>query len=320
MITVQPEQALTLAAIITEGTFDGAAQRLHLTPSAVSQRIRALETTIGRPVLRRVRPAELTAAGEAVVRFARQLELLSLDLSAQFDPSTDGSTPRITLVVNSDSLHTWALSGLVEAANYAQLTILREDQDHSLDLLRRGTAHGAVTSISAPLPGCSTRSLGVMRYRPVCTPSFAARWFADGVSNTALAAAPAVVFDDKDDLQDRYLRRLSVLTGVGAQPASGRGTGLQPPRHYVPASHEFGQAIRLGLGWGMLPELQLAQLGSEALTPLSPQAHLDVQLFWQQWRLPSTALDHVAAAISDAARTLRRGRESGRRQGDQQGP
>src|ERR687898_605476 len=139
-MNVQPDQALTLAAIMAEGTFDAAAQRLHLTPSAVSQRVRALEVT------------------------------------------DDGSTPRITLVVNSDSLHTWALSGLAGVADQVQLTILREDQDHSLDLLRRGAAHGAVTATAAPVPGCTSRALGVMRYRPVCAPAFADRWFADGVS------------------------------------------------------------------------------------------------------------------------------------------
>jgi LysR family transcriptional regulator (chromosome initiation inhibitor) len=300
MVTVQPEQALTLAAIMTEGTFDAAAQRLHLTPSAVSQRIRALEMVVGRPVLRRVRPVELTPAGEAVVRFARQVELLSVDLSNQLEPSADGSTPRITLVVNSDSLHTWALPGLVEVAEHVQLTILREDQDHSLDLVRRGAAHGAVTATAVPVPGCISRPLGVMRYRPVCTPAFAARWFADGVTSTTLSTAPVVIYDDKDDLQDRYLRRQ-------------RRTSLQPPRHYVPATHEFGQAIQLGLGWGMLPELQLAQLEPGLLRPLASSAHLDVPLYWQQWRLTSTALNYVASAITDAAQILQRYRAGARR-------
>jgi LysR family transcriptional regulator (chromosome initiation inhibitor) len=130
-----------------------------------------------------------------------------------------------------------------------------------------------------------------MRYRPVCTPAFAARWFPDGVTSTTLSTAPVVTYDDKDELQDRYLRRH-------------RRTGLQPPRHYVPATHEFGQAIQHGLGWGMLPELQIAQLSSETLVPLTPSAHLDVPLYWQQWRLTSTALNHVASAITDAAQAL----------------
>ncbi|SDS60570.1 transcriptional regulator, LysR family [Friedmanniella luteola] len=293
MVTVQPEQASTLAAIAAEGTFDAAAQRLHLTPSAISQRVRALEVAVGRPVLRRVRPVELTPAGEAVVRFARQLELLSGDLSDQLEPEPAGSAPRITLVVNADSLHTWALPALAQVAEAVQLTILREDQDHSLDLVRAGTAHAAITATATPVPGCTSRPLGVMRYRPACTPAFAARWFPDGVTGAALAAAPVVVYDEKDDLQDRFLRRR-------------RRTVAHPPRHHVPATHEFGRAIQLGLGWGMLPELQLAQLEPGTVVPLAPSAHLDVPLHWQQWRLSTGALDRVAAAISGAAEVLRR--------------
>jgi LysR family transcriptional regulator (chromosome initiation inhibitor) len=298
MATVQPEQALTLLAIVTEGTFDAAAQRLHLTPSAVSQRIRALEVAVGRPVLRRVRPVDLSPTGEAVVRFARQLELLSAELSNQLEPRPTGMAPRVTLVVNSDSLHTWALPGLVRAGEQVALTILREDQDYSLDLLRRGAAHGAVTGTAAAVPGCTSRPLGVMRYRPVCTPAFAARWFADGVTGRSLSVAPVVVYDEKDDLQDRYLRRR-------------HRTNAPPPRHFVPATHEFGRAIELGLGWGMMPDLQLGQLPPGALQPLTRSAHLDVPLYWQQWRLTSAGLDHVAAAVADAAQVLDRNTSTG---------
>ncbi len=294
MVRVQPEQALTLAVIVTEGTFDAAAARLHLTPSAVSQRVRALEVAIGRPVLRRVRPVELTPAGEVVVRFARQLELLSEDLSDQLAPTEVSTTPRVTLVVNSDSLHTWVLPGLAEVAGHVQLSVLREDQDHSLDHLRRGTAHGAITATAAPVPGCSSRALGAMRYQAVCAPGFAARWFPEGVTDDALDAAPVVVYDDKDDLQDRYLRRRR------RQPS-------RPPRHHVPATHEFGRAVQLGMGWGMMPELQLGSLPPGSLVPLPGAAPLEVPLFWQQWRLSTAALDRVAAAIAGAAAILRRG-------------
>ena len=300
MVTVQPEQALTLAAIITEGTFDAAAQRLHLTPSAVSQRVRALEIAIGRPVLRRVRPVEMTPAGEAVVRFARQLELLSVDLSDQLEPAP--TAPRL-------GSRWWSTAtpctpgpypGSSRWPSMSNSRSCGRTRTTHWTCVRRGTAHGAVTATAAPVPGCVSRPLGVMRYRPVCTPAFAARWFADGVTSTTLSTAPVVVYDDKDDLQDRYLRRH-------------RRTALQPPRHYVPATHEFGQAIQLGLGWGMLPELQLAQLESGMLRPLASSAHLDVPLYWQQWRLTSTALNYVASAITDAAQALQRHQAGARR-------
>jgi LysR family transcriptional regulator (chromosome initiation inhibitor) len=173
-----------------------------------------------------------------------------------------------------------------------QLEILREDQDYSLELLRNGAAAAAITTTAKAAPGCSSRRLGVMRYLPVCTPEFAARWFAGGATTAVLAEAPVIIFDRKDDLQDRYLRSVS-------------RAALQPPRHYVPAAHEFGEAIRWGMGWGLLPEIEVRdELKRRTLVPLDPAAHVDVPLHWQQWRHGSAALDEVAAAIQAAARPL----------------
>ncbi len=293
MIDIHPDQARTLAAIVALGSFEAAAGHLSVTASAVSQRVRALEVAVGRPVLRRTRPIELTSSGQAVVRFARQLDMLSADLAEELQPGAAAAGTRLTLVINSDSLHTWALTGLAAVAGAAQLEILREDQDYSLDLLRSGSAAAAITTTAKPAPGCSSRRLGVMRYLPVCSPDFASRWFADGVTAATLAAAPVIIYDRKDDLQDRYLRKVSRRT-------------LQPPRHYVPAAHEFGEAIRLGMGWGLLPEIEIAaDLAHRRLTLLAPSSHLDVPLHWQQWRHGSAALDGVASAIQNAARVLR---------------
>jgi LysR family transcriptional regulator (chromosome initiation inhibitor) len=292
MSDVTPEQARTLAAIADLGSFDAAAAALGVTPSAVSQRVRALQIAVGRPVLRPVRPVELTDSGRAVVRFARQLEQLTADLSAELSPTLPHALPRLTVVVNSDSLHTWALPGLVEVARHVQLEVVREDQEHSLDLLRQGAAAAAVTAVAAPLPGCTSAPLGVMRYRPVCTPAFAAEWFRDGVTGRTLGRAPVLAYDRKDDLQDRYLRGHAPLAAT-------------PPRHHVPASAEFADAVRLGLGWGMLPELELDEdLRHGVLQPLAPRDVVDVPLYWQQWRTRTRALDHVAAAVRDAARVL----------------
>ncbi len=293
MMDISPEQARTLAAILTHGSFDAAAAHLAVTPSAISQRVRALETAIGRPVLTRARPPGLTESGEAVVRFARQLELLSADLAEELQPEQPGGGTRLTLVINSDSLHTWALAGLAAASDNVQLEILREDQEHSLDLLRAGAAAAAITETAKPVPGCSSSKLGIMRYFPVCAPDFTHRWFGAGVSAATLAAAPVVVFDRKDDLQDRWLRRFNRAP-------------LQPPRHYVPAAQEFGDAIRWGMGWGMMPEIEIGEdLESGTLETLAPRAHVDVALYWQQWRRGSAALTGVAGAVREAARVLR---------------
>lgn len=289
---IDPELARTVVAVAETGTLDAAARRLHVTPSAVSQRVRALESQIGRPVLHRTRPVELTEAGEAVVRFARQLDQLAADLRAELAPEPTGPLP-LTIVVNADSLHTWALRPLVGVSDRVALEVLREDEAHSLALLRRGVAVGAVTTDPTAVPGCSVERLGVMRYLAVCAPDYARRWFADGVDATSLALAPLVAFDRKDDLQARCLRRLT-------------RAAVEPPVHHVPASAEFAEAIRLGMGWGMVPEIECgAEVRAGDLVHVHERAVVDVPLYWQQWRRSSALLREVGDALRDGARVLR---------------
>ena len=63
MPDIDLSQLRALAAVVDEGSFDAAASALHLTPSAVSQRIKALEQSAGRVLVRRTKPTEATEAG-----------------------------------------------------------------------------------------------------------------------------------------------------------------------------------------------------------------------------------------------------------------
>jgi LysR family transcriptional regulator (chromosome initiation inhibitor) len=170
----------------------------------------------------------------------------------------------------------------------------------------------AITSVPDAVAGCVVEPLGGMRYRPLAAPGFAARWFAGGPTPAALDRAPMVVFDRADGLQDRYLQRHARRRG-GATAARLRP---DPPRHHVPASADFHEAVRLGLGWGMLPDQQSAgDLRDGNLVDIDPAGGVTVQLYWQQWRIHSALLGEVAAAIrSAAAATLvRPGRSTRRR-------
>ncbi|KQO03511.1 chromosome replication initiation inhibitor protein [Arthrobacter sp. Leaf234] len=291
MTHVDPAQAQALAAIVGGGSFEAAAATLSITPSAVSQRIRALEVAVGRPVITRARPLRATDAGQAIVRFARQLELLTADLSDELAAEDQRSRQRITIVVNGDSLHTWVLPALAPIAETLQIEMLREDQDHSLDFLRSGAAAAAITSVAAPVQGCSSHPLGIMRYLPVSTRSFRRAWFPDGATPEALGKAPLIVFDRKDDLQDAYLRPRT-------------RSAADAPRHHVPAAEEFAEAIRLGMGWGLVSELELHRDRGDLL-PFDDDGHLDVPLHWQQWRHGSTALTAVGSAVRRGAALLR---------------
>lgn len=288
MPDVDLSQLRALAAVVDEGSFDAAASALHLTPSAVSQRIKALEQSAGRVLVRRTKPTEATEAGHAYLRLARQVAALVQDVRVEVDPD-DQRPPTIPLAINGDSLATWVLPALAALSGTAYFDVRREDEGRTADLLRSGTVMAAITSDAAPVQGCRSTRLGTMRYRPMASPEFVAEWFPGGVDAASLARAPVVVFDRSDDLQDAYLRQRS------RRP-------LHPPRHHIPASSQFADAITLGLGWGMLPKEQYEE-GERAgrLLGIDPRRHVDVILYWQQWALQTPALEATARAIREAA-------------------
>lgn len=289
MMELDPAQLTALAAVVSEGTFDAAARRLHVTPSAVSQRLKALETSVGRVLVTRTKPVTPTESGQAVLRLARQLRSLTDDALREIG-ADDASGPTVVpLAVNADSLDTWLLPALAAAGTGLAFDLRRDDQELTVDLLRTGAVMAAITSVSTAVAGCSVRRLGRMRYRACAAPSIVERWFAEGVDADALAVAPVVIYDRSDRLQDRYLRRWT-------------RRALDPPRHYVPESNAFARAVRVGLGWGMLPDQQASDdLGRGTLVDLDPGRTLDVALFWQQWKLRSDTLDAVAEAVRSAA-------------------
>ncbi|KNY06140.1 LysR family transcriptional regulator ArgP [Microbacterium sp. GCS4] len=285
---IDPELAATVAAVADEGTLDAASRVLRITPSAVSQRLKALEQQLGRVLVVRSKPARLTEAGEAVVRLARQIALLEHDALGGLGLDGETPRPRIPLAVNADSMATWFLAPLarLSVAHGIDVDLHRDDQNFTARLLESGTVMAAVTSEATPVAGCSVSPLGVLEYRAMAEAGYAERWFAGGVTPEALALAPFVDFDRRDTLQHEWL----ATRGIAAQ-------GI--PRHYVPASHDYALAVRLGLGWGMVPRLQddgdLVDLGGPPLR---------VALFWQQWNLRSELLDAIAAEVADEARRV----------------
>jgi LysR family transcriptional regulator (chromosome initiation inhibitor) len=275
-------QLATFSAVIDEGSFEAAARALHVTPSAVSQRIKALEQAVGQVLVRRVKPCEPTDAGQALVRFAGQVALLEREA---LEAVAGGVRTRVSLVVNADSLHTWFMSALPLMPAGLSFDIHQDDQDYTADLLRAGTAMAAVTSQHVPVQGCRVEKLGAMRYLAVAAPSLG---FAD------FAAAPMILLNRKDRLQHRFLAALT-------------RRHLDPPIHYVPAAAAFVDAVRLGLGWALVPE-QIARddIAAGRVADLTPGRHLDVPLYWQCWRMESAVLSALTAAVRTAARAALR--------------
>ncbi|MGO1569049.1 MAG: LysR family transcriptional regulator, partial [Brachybacterium sp.] len=134
---IDPALAETLRLVVEEGTLEAAARRQHMTPSAVSQRVKLLEQQLGQRLLVRAKPVRLTAPGEVVVRFARGQALLEQEASAALGLEAQGEQPRIAIAVNSDSLATWFVPALstFTREHDAQLELQREDQNETARLL-----------------------------------------------------------------------------------------------------------------------------------------------------------------------------------------
>lgn len=274
------QQLAAFAAVIEHGSFDAAAAHLHVTPSAISQRIKALEQRVGQVLVVRGKPATATAAGLPLLRLAAQAAMLEAEALAEM-AGGDGTTPRIALAVNADSMATW-FTDVFGALDDVLFDIRIEDQDHSARLLREGVVMGAVTTERTPVPGCRVRRLNVMRYVAVASPEYVKRYLPDGFTAAAVAAAPSLAWNRADALQDMLVRKVF-------------RRDIARPQHYVPTAEGFGAAVAAGLGWGMFPE-KLAHPFVRIT-----DVHLDVPLFWQCWKLDSPLLDRVTAAVASAA-------------------
>ncbi len=284
------EHLRTFAAIVDEGSLEGAARQLHVTPSAISQRLSGMERRTGSVLLQRTRPIAVTEAGAAVLRAARQLERIVDDVARELSGGPSGGTA-IPLVVNADSLATWVVPALARAAREtdARFEVLRADETVSTELLRRGAAMAGLTSTREAVPGCSSTRVVVDRYLAVAAPEFAAEHFAGGLTAEALRLAPQIEFDRHDVFQQRFIRRHTRAP-------------LSPPRHFIPSSAEFLHAIELGMGWGMVPELQCRDaIADGRVVELDPGRPVALPLYWQRWNLRSPVLDRLSAIIAEEA-------------------
>ncbi|MBB2988716.1 LysR family transcriptional regulator (chromosome initiation inhibitor) [Mycolicibacterium iranicum] len=281
-------QLAALSAVVEFGSFDAAAEHLHVTPSAISQRIKGLEQRVGQVLVLREKPCVATAAGIPLLRLAAQMALLESEALAEMRGGTADSR-RVALAVNADSMATWFTDVFARLPGVL-FDIRIEDQDHSARLLREGVVMGAVTTERAAVGGCRVRPLGVMRYLPVATQAYVDRFLPEGFTADAAAEAPSLAWNRDDALQDQLVRKVF-------------RKNIRRPTHYIPTAAGFGAGVHAGLGWGMYP----VQLVDTSFVPITDQ-YLDVPLYWQCWKLDSTTVAEVTAAVESAASGLLRGR------------
>jgi LysR family transcriptional regulator (chromosome initiation inhibitor) len=282
-----------LAAVVEQAGFDRAAQVLGLSQSAVSQRIKLLEARVGQPVLVRATPPSPTDIGRRLLNHVQQVRLLERDLQGQV-PALDeeGLPQRLRIALNADSLATWWAKAVSDFCAREQLLVdhVVEDQDVGLKRMRAGEVAACLCASERPVAGARSVLLGAMRYRALASPAFMARHFPGGFDPAHLPRTPALVFGPDDFLQHRYL--------------AGQGLSEGFVHHLCPSSEGFNRLAEAGMGWGMVPELQVVEeLARGSLVELQAGRPIDVPLYWHHWRNGGQLLEKLTEHLCRDAGT-----------------
>lgn len=292
------QAARAVAMVVQTGSFEKAAKALHVTPSAVSQRIKQLEERLGAVLVVRGVPCTATEKGAWLCRHMDHVGMLEKDLLAHL-PGLDGpgaAAERVTLNVaaNADSLATWflkAISAFADETGYL-FNLAVDDQDHTAEWLEKGRVLAAVTALAKPIAGCHVTPLGKLDYVAVASPAFVARYFPAGVDAEALVRAPALTFDQKDRLQHNWARKVL-------------GRDVVYPTHWLPSVHSFVEAGLDGMGWGLHPRRLVADhLAAGRLVELAPGVGGEIALYWQINRLSAERLAGLTKTVVATARGI----------------
>jgi LysR family transcriptional regulator, chromosome initiation inhibitor len=284
-----------LAAVLGERGFARAAEKLCVTQSAVSQRIKQLEDEIGRVLIVRETPPRATPAGERLLRHYRQVAGLEEEAIGDLGMSGKAGFRHLPIAVNADCLSVWLLDAIAPFLREASITleIFVDDQDSNLRFLRSGTVAGCVSSQRMAIQGFTSTRIGSVRYLLTASPSFRETWFPKGFDRASAMKAPVIHFTRDDQLQYRALSK------VFGRPQ------ISPPAHYIPSAEKFNEAIILGLGYATMPEVQaLPEIRKGALVEIDERARLDTALYWYRWSHSSDLLQEFSKVLISKGKRL----------------
>jgi|SRR5579862_1168859 len=256
-------------------SFEETAKKLHITQSAVSQRIKSLETYYSQPLLIRSLPYRSTELGQQLIGHYKRLCLLENELEKQLGAPVK---PSISIAVNRDSLETWFMDVIQKIAIFNQiiLEVIAGDQEHTLDYLKKGQVSACVSTSEKAIVGGHVQFLGNMEYVLAASPEYVNRHFSKGDPRECLSRAVALKFDLSDTLHERYLEKFFGLNG------------RELDYHVLPSVQGFKQFALLGYGYGLIPKIDITEeLKKKQLVEIYREKTWKIPLYWHYWAVES---------------------------------
>lgn len=278
------------AMVVQEKGFEKAAQQIHITQSAISQRVKQLEEQFGQILLLRTSPPMPTQAGKKVIKLYNQVSHIEDDFKASvFQDENQTFTP-FPLGINVDSLDTWFFSAVRDflAREKILLDLFVDDQENTHRFLRDGKVLACISNRSTAIQGCRIEYLGFLTYGLYCSPDFAEKWFPNGLDLQDLKKAPGICFTRDDELNAMLFKQIFDTTPK------------ELPTHYVPSTTVFIDLVRHGTGYGMLPmQHSLELVKKKQIVDLAPKHKVKVDLYWHCWNLNSKILKAFTREVLD---------------------
>jgi DNA-binding transcriptional LysR family regulator len=288
---------------VTLKSITRAAEKLHLTQSALSSRVAALEDELGVLLLdRRDKQFRLTTAGVRFARHAERLLNLQREIRAELGNTATVRAAVLRVGANESVLHSWLIDWVQTLRREQpglQLELTVETTPVLMDLMRRGAVDLILAALPADGDGVHSRAL------PAMPMVFAAR------AQKPARRRPVALFDLAQDSELLTFQR-------GSQPHVAlldlcRRHGVESPRvHTISSISAMVELVEQGFGIATLPQAAITRLGERRpLAVLRCDAELlplPIHLSWRDdpasasaRRAAESVLAHQAAGVIKGA-------------------
>ena len=255
------------------GGFHAAAEVLHLSQPAVTQRIRALETALGRRLFVRAgRGVALSDAGRTLMRHCRQIRQAEEELRQALGDGAGGLAGRLAIAAGKAEGLAWVVPALAElgAAHPAlAIALTLADPMEPAARLEGALVDAVVCEVPTRRAGLVATKLAEVDYLLVASPTLAAGW-PEEPPLAAVLARRAIDFGATDRITLDHLARCYPGADL---------SGLR--RHFVDDTQAILAMAEAGGGFAVLPRALVgAALRAGGLQAFWPEIVSRRPLYW----------------------------------------
>lgn len=247
MILLSP-QLEAFIAIVEHKTVIAGAQHLHLTQTAVTQRLKSLEDRLKVSLFKRTRKGMvLTHEGESLWRYCQQVRQMEGEALAHLGRLGKTDQVRFRMSGPTSMMHARIIPALLPILQKFPELLLQlnvNDLEANHLLLKKGETDMAVIHKEFVSPEMSFKVLKPERYLLVASKAWANRGL-----KAILREENIIDFDESDQMTLHYLKHYGLYELI------------QPSRHFVNHTEMMAELIIRGVGYGVLSEEFLALEG-----------------------------------------------------------